>query len=386
MLKSPVQSLYDGLIRHRFSFAISLISLGILGVSLALLPAQDNAPKAIPSLGSPIAVGSIHYPELPNVTIPPQQNSSASEMMATIPLEEPLPLPDADGHSLSEPALPESVIHVPATPDNSSDKRTVSVPTPPATTHLTTAWTENAVLSPSRFDKPLIAIVIDDLGIDRPRSQQTMELPVPLTLSFLPYASHLIEQIEFGRSHGHEFLVHVPMEALDSHNDPGPDALTIDLTSDEITRRLDVALSKFNGYIGINNHMGSRFTMDAESLAPVMTELQKRGLLFLDSRTAPRSIAAATAIDFGVAAVARDVFIDHIRTPEAVREQLLALERIALRKGTAIGIGHPDDTTLEALREWIPTVTDRGFQLVPLSVVAKVRLWDRDQSRLARHP
>ena len=132
--------------------------------------------------------------------------------------------------------------------------------------------------------------------------------------------------------------------------------------------------------------MGSRFTMDAASLAPVMTELQRRGLLFLDSRTAPRSIAAATAIDFGVAAVARDVFIDHIRTPEAVREQLQALERIALKKGTAIGIGHPDDTTLEALREWIPAVANRGFQLVPLSMVAKVRLWDRDYSRLARHP
>lgn len=385
MLKSPVQSLYDGLVRHRFSFVISLISLGIIGVILALLPAKDNAPEAISSSsGFPIAAGSIHYPELPKETTPPQQNNSASDVTASVPLEEPLPLPDAEGHSLSEPALPGTIIHVPATTDISSDKRTV--PTPPATSRLTTAWTANAASSPSSFDKPLIAIVIDDLGIDRPRSQQAMELPASLTMSFLPYASHLIEQVEFGRSQGHEFLVHIPMEALDSHNDPGPDALTIDLASDEIIRRLDVALSKFTGYIGINNHMGSRFTMDAASLAPVMTELQQRGLLFLDSRTAPRSIAAATAIDFGVAAVARDVFIDHIRTPEAVREQLQVLEHIALKKGTAIGIGHPDDGTLEALREWIPMVANRGFQLVPLSVVAKVRLWDRDQSRLARHP
>ncbi len=379
MPKSPLQS--GGLVRHRFSFIISIISLGILGVSFALLPAKDKTQKAIPS-GSPIAVGNINYPELPKETISPQQNNPAFEVMASVPLEEPLPLPDAEFHSPS--ALPESIINVPAITDTATDKRTV--PTPSATTHLTTAWTENAVSSPSSFDKPLIAIVIDDLGIDRPRSQQVIELPVPLTLSFLPYASHLTEQIEFGRSHGHEFLVHIPMEALDRHNDPGPDTLTVDLPSDEIIRRLDVALSKFTGYIGINNHMGSRFTMDAASLAPVMTELQRRGLLFLDSRTAPRSIAAATAIDSGVAAVARDVFIDHIRTPEAVREQLQALERIALKKGTAIGIGHPDDTTLEALREWIPTVANRGFQLVPLSMVAKVRLWDRDHSRLARHP
>jgi len=384
LLKGPVQSLYDSLVRHRFSFAISLISLGILGVSFALLPAKDNTPEAIPSSGSPIAAGSIHYPELPHEIIPPQQNSTAPEVIASVSLEEPLPLPDAEFHPSSEPDLPESVTDTPIITDTSSEKRTV--PTPPPTTHLTTAWTENAALSPSSFDKPLIAIVIDDLGIDRPRSQQVIELPVPLTLSFLPYASHLMEQVELGRSHGHELLVHIPMEALDRHNDPGPDALTIDLSSDEIIRRLDAALSKFNGYIGINNHMGSRFTMDAASLAPVMTALQQRGLLFLDSRTAPRSIAAATAIDFGVAAVARDVFIDHIKTPEAVREQLQVLEHIALKKGTAIGIGHPDDITLEALREWVPTVANRGFQLVPLSMVAKVRLWDRDKSHLARHP
>ncbi len=380
MLKSLSHSLYDGLVRHRFSFAISIISLGIIGVSLALLPTRNNKPEPISSLGFPIAKGSITYPELPQEVIPLQQKSSAIESKASAPFEEPLPPPDA----VSEPSQPESIINVPAITDNSSDKR--MVPTPPVGSRLTTAWTENVAPSPSSFDKPLIAIVIDDLGIDRPRSEQVIELPVPLTLSFLPYATHLSEQVEFGRSHGHELLVHIPMEALDHHNDPGPDALTIDLSSDEIIRRLDVALSKFNGYIGINNHMGSRFTMDAASLAPVMTALQERGLLFLDSRTAPRSIAAATANDFGVAAVARDVFIDHIRTPEAVREQLQALERIALRKGTAIGIGHPDDITLDALREWIPAVANRGFELVPLSMVAKIRLWDRDQSRLARHP
>ncbi len=379
-----MQRLSGGLIRYRF-LAISLISFGILGAYLALLLPEDNAPAMGSVSGSPIAAGKIRYPELPKEVIPPQESlGAAPEVVASLPLEEPLPLPDVEDHAL-EPAPLEPIVQAPAaTPDPSANNRLV--PAPPATTQLTTAWVNNAVPSPSSFDRPLIAIIIDDLGIDQPRSHQAMELPVPLTLAFLPYAPHLLEQIDFGRQHGHEFLVHIPMEALDPHNDPGPDSLTVDLPPEEIVRRLDLALSKFTGYIGINNHMGSRFTMDAASLAPVMTELQQRGLLFLDSRTAPRSIAASTAIDFGVAAVARDVFIDHIRTPEAVREQLAVLERVALKKGTAIGIGHPDDITLEALREWLPTVSERGFTLVPLSVVAKMRLWDRDQSRLARHP
>lgn len=378
-----MQRLYGGLVRHRF-LAMSVVSLGILGGYLALSSADNNAPNITLASGTPIAAGKIRYPDLPKeITSPDDSVRATPAAITAAPLEEPLPLPDAEDHAL-EPAPPEPMVHMPAATDVSPDRRLV--PAPPATTRLTTAWTDHALPSPASFDKPLIAIIIDDLGIDQPRSHQAMELPVPLTLAFLPYAPHLLEQVEFGRQHGHEFLVHIPMEALDPHNDPGPDSLTVDLAPEEIVRRLDLALSKFTGYIGINNHMGSRFTMDAASLAPVMTELQQRGLLFLDSRTAPRSIAAATAIDFGVAAVSRDVFIDHIRTPEAVREQLAVLERVALKKGTAIGIGHPDDITLEALREWLPTVGERGFTLVPLSVIAKMRLWDRDQSRLARHP
>lgn len=379
-----MQPLYGGLVRHRF-LVISLISLGILGAYLALSLAGHNAPAKIhpptPEAGTPIAVGKIHYPDLTQETIPPSDRV-APQVIAAAPLEEPLPFPDVEDHP--ETASLEPMVPLPTVTDTPPTRR--NLPTPPATTRLTTAWTDQALPSPASFDKPLIAIIIDDLGIDQPRSHQAMALPVPLTLAFLPYAPHLLEQVEFGRQHGHEFLVHIPMEALDPHNDPGPDSLSVDLAPEEIIRRLDLALSKFTGYIGINNHMGSRFTMDAAALAPVMTELQQRGLLFLDSRTAPRSIAASTAIDFGVAAVSRDVFIDHIRTPEAIREQLAVLERVALKKGTAIGIGHPDDITLEALREWLPTVGERGFTLVPLSVVAKVRLWDRDQSRLARHP
>ncbi|MEZ5648281.1 MAG: divergent polysaccharide deacetylase family protein [Alphaproteobacteria bacterium] len=258
--------------------------------------------------------------------------------------------------------------------------------TPPIATTLTTAWLGQARPYEASHTKPLIALVIDDLGVDHTRTHQVMDLPVPLTLAFLPYASDIVAQVDYGRRLEHEFLVHIPMEPIDHHNDPGPHTLSTDLPPEEIVHRLDSALNSFEGYLGINNHMGSRFTMDATALAPVMATLQQRGLLFLDSRTTAQSIAAQTAIDAGVAAVARDVFIDHVRTPDVIRAQLALLEQTALRKGTAIGIGHPDDLTIAALQEWIPTLAERGFELVPLSVVARVRLWDRDRTKFARHP
>jgi hypothetical protein len=153
--------------------------------------------------------------------------------------------------------------------------------------------------------------------------------------------------------------------------DPGPNALLVDLAIDELQRRIDWNLSQFDGYVGINNHMGSRFTANAGALAEVMVELRRRGLLFLDSRTGGNSLAVTAAHEHGVPVVARDVFIDHVQTPEAVRAALEEIERVARRNGHAIAIGHPRDITIEALAEWLPQLETRGLRLVPVSALVR---------------
>ena len=176
------------------------------------------------------------------------------------------------------------------------------------------------------------------------------------------------------RRAGHELFLHVPMEAIDRREDPGPHGLFTSQTRDEILDRLRWGLGRFDGFVGVNNHMGSKFTANAHSMAPVMEELRARGLVFLDSRTSPATSGIRLAAAYGVPHVARDVFLDDDQTPDAIAKQLARVEQIARQHGSAIAIGHPHDTTIVALRIWLPQVDGKGLALVPVSAVVRRRM------------
>ena len=231
-------------------------------------------------------------------------------------------------------------------------------------------WQRHAAKVSVAPGQPMIAIVIDDLGLRRANTERAIALPAPLTLSFLTYARGLPRLAAAARRNGHELLLHVPMEPKDQRYDPGPRVLKVGHSSAELDRRLSWALARFEGFVGINNHMGSRFTATPGAMAHVMAELRRRDLLFLDSLTSPRSVAWQAALGARVPYARRDVFLDHgSRDPAAIRGRLEALERIARQRGYAVGIGHPHSATLRVVAEWLPEARRRGFALVPISAI-----------------
>jgi polysaccharide deacetylase 2 family uncharacterized protein YibQ len=238
----------------------------------------------------------------------------------------------------------------------------------------TPAWRRNAAAyTEPAPGTPRIAVVIDDLGLNRPNARETVALPGPLTLAFMTYAPSPGELTRAAREAGHELLVHVPMQPRDVTTDPGPKVLRGDLNSAELMARLEWGLSRFDGYVGINNHMGSAFTRDAEGMRTVLAELKRRGLLFLDSRTIGSSVAGPLAAEMGVAHTTRDVFIDNRREVAAIRTQLEKAEGIAREAGSAVAIGHPYDETIQALRAWLPTLETKNIALVPISALVEGR-------------
>jgi uncharacterized protein len=237
------------------------------------------------------------------------------------------------------------------------------------------AWLRFATAAPVDLrDKPRVAIVIDDLGLDRPRSERVIALAPAVTLSFLAYSGDLPRLTDAARRAGHEMIVHVPMQPVNTKIDMGPNGLATNQSKEEVLRRLDWDLGRFDGYVGINNHMGSRFTGDAQAMGWVMDELKSRGLMFLDSRTIATSIGAKAAAAEGVPFAERDVFLDDEQTATAVDQRLREVEAIAKKKGTAIAIGHPHDVTIAALTSWIASLPQKGIVLVPLTEVVKTRL------------
>ncbi len=244
-------------------------------------------------------------------------------------------------------------------------------------TWLTNAITFNPEQTGLPSDAPMIAIVIDDMGVDRRRSPQVIALPGPMTLSFLTYARDLEAQTQAALEAGHELMIHIPMEPGSNTVDPGPNVLRVEDTIEQTLERLRWGLDKFDGYVGLNNHMGSKFTQHRDGVRAVLEEVRDRGLLFLDSRTAAGSVASEIAREIGVPFATRNVFLDHVDEEEEIRKSLAQTERLARKNGAAVAIGHPHDKTIKILAEWLPTVTEKGFMLVPMSELVR-RTWLND--------
>ncbi|HEX7776669.1 MAG TPA: divergent polysaccharide deacetylase family protein [Parvibaculum sp.] len=255
--------------------------------------------------------------------------------------------------------------------ENAVDGPLVPAAPKPAAVELP-AWQRNAAVMPDAPREPMIAIVLDDMGPNRKGTERALNLPAAVTFSFLPYAPDVADFVRTARARGHEIVVHVPMEPVGTA-DPGPHALRVSQTPDEIRANLDWDLGRFEGYVGINNHMGSRFTADAADMSVVAGDLKKRGLLLLDSRTSAQTQAANEAHKAGLPTLSRDVFLDNDDEGSAVAAEFEHLEKVARKNGVAIAIGHPRPETLDLLEKWIPEARAKGFTLVPLTAILRHR-------------
>lgn len=221
---------------------------------------------------------------------------------------------------------------------------------------------------PPYFETPLVAIVIDDMGINKKRTKDISSLNFPLTSSYLTYADDLKVQIESSKKSGHEIIAHIPMEAKSNVN-TAPDVLTVAMNDEDVISNLNKMIDKFDDINGINNHMGSKFTENKEKMYDVMEVLGERNLFFLDSRTSNKSAAKDAADKFNVSYANRNIFLDNENDLAYIVGQLRATEKVAVKKGYAIAIGHPKSQTYLALKQWLPEVEKRGLKVVHLSEI-----------------
>lgn len=231
-------------------------------------------------------------------------------------------------------------------------------------------WRRFAALSKETGTAPIIAIVIDDLGHTERDFSRVMSLGEGITLAFLPYTQRVAEFAKRARQKGFEILVHMPMEPTDATVDPGPNALLTGLSDSELMRRLTENLARLEGYVGINNHMGSKFSQDKRAMGLVLDALDARGLLYLDSVTIGSTVGERVATASRMPFAARDVFLDTVADEKFIERQLRILEKVARETGHAVAIGHPYAETMAVLQRWLPEARKRGFEFVPISTVA----------------
>jgi polysaccharide deacetylase 2 family uncharacterized protein YibQ len=342
---------------RRQIWGILAVVIFFAGISVGTLIRRDraaHAPASVPAQTATIAPTAI-----------PSANQVAAAPHPAIESSDDPPATETSPHTVIEDE--------PRTPGVKPVAPAELSPPPQSSAAAEPPWRRFAVAAPAVSGRKMVAVIIDDMGLDRRRSKEILALPGPLTISFMSYAEDLAEQAAEAHADGHELMMHVPMEPV-GNLDPGPGALLDSLSAEELHRRLVADLDRFTGYVGINNHMGSKFTASAPGMDIVMAELKRRGDLFIDSLTTDKSAGLTEARRFGVPSAARNVFLDDDPARAKVDEQLAKLEELALKKGNAIAIGHPKDATIAALKAWIPTLAAKGLVLVPVTAIVAARM------------
>jgi polysaccharide deacetylase 2 family uncharacterized protein YibQ len=218
-----------------------------------------------------------------------------------------------------------------------------------------------------RVLSPKIAIIIDDLGYDRSLAKAFINLDFPLTLSVLPFTPYTRSIAQGAKEKGREVMLHLPMEPQTYPQiNPGDGVLLISMEKDMILRVMDRDLTQIPFVAGVNNHMGSRFTEDKEKMLIVLTELKRRGLYFVDSKTSRNSVASKLAEQIQIRAATRDIFLDNDLSESALTIQMDRLLNLARHRGHAIGIGHPHKETLGLVNRY-RTILNNEVDIVPVS-------------------
>jgi polysaccharide deacetylase 2 family uncharacterized protein YibQ len=216
-----------------------------------------------------------------------------------------------------------------------------------------------------------VAIVIGGLAVSQTGTHEAIEkLPAEVTLAFAPQGNSIGRWMQAARRKGHEILVQAPLEPFDYPNvDPGRNTLTVAAAPQENLENLRWTLSRTTNYTGVMNYMGARFVGDANAMAPVMAELGRRGLLYLDDGSTARSVASDLAKKDRVPFASGDAIIDAERDRGAILKKLDQLEATARAKGFALGTGSAFDVTVDAVTSWVAEAKKRGIEIVPVSAV-----------------
>jgi polysaccharide deacetylase 2 family uncharacterized protein YibQ len=261
----------------------------------------------------------------------------------------------------------------PAEPKLSEPSRHGALPIiGPKGERVSTLFAHPLKLGADKRDAPRIAVIVAGLGISASGTADAFaKLPAPVTFAIAPYGADLPALARRAGEENHEVLLQAPMEPFDyPNNDPGPQTLLTSLTAEQNIDRLHWLMSRFAGYVGIVGYMGQRFTASEPALTPILRETAKRGLIYVDDGASSRSVAAQIAGSQSLPFVKTDVVLDAVPTATETDRALARLEVAAREHGSAVGLATAQPATIGRIAAWARAVEQRGFVLVPISMVA----------------
>jgi hypothetical protein len=337
--------------RRRLAIAPAVAAMGLLlAVFVAIWVAVVDDPDggravavATISDAAPVTTGS-----LPKASTGNPLPDSADAALTEVAAHPGMPLTDVAAASLIEQSAFGPLPRV--APDGRRPREAYArrVPPPPENT-------------------PRIVLVVSGLGLSQTGTQNAIEaLPEDVTLAFAPYGGSLQRWVDKARGEGHEVLLQIPLEPA-GYPDRNPGEHTLLVSKDRLGREEDLkwVLSRTTGYAGVMNHMGGRFLTDEKAVLPLLGDVGRRGLFFVEDGSIAQSRVASAATSLDVPVLVGDLILDRQRSAEEIGRQLLALEQIAATKGVAVGVASAFPESVAVLAEWARSAPEKGIALVP---------------------
>lgn len=225
-------------------------------------------------------------------------------------------------------------------------------------------------------EAPKIIIILGGMGLnEKLTNQAAKDLPAEVTFAFAPYGNNLQAQVDKARANGHEVLLQLPLEPVGfPATNPGPNTLLADAKDGENTTSLYWHMSRFAGYAGVINYMGGRFLSSAPAVKPLLMELRKRGLLFIEDGSLALSATEDVARSLQFQVRRGQLVIDVNADADSITSALNLLEEEANKNGFAIGTGSGLEITVRTVADWAKAAADRGVIFMPASAAFKGRM------------
>lgn len=225
----------------------------------------------------------------------------------------------------------------------------------------------------STSNRPKIAILLGGMGLNaKLTAKATAELPGDISFGFAPYGDNLQVQVNQARAKGHEIMLQLPMEPVGyPGTNPGPNTLLSDAPPAKNIESLHWLMKRFSGYSGVTNYMGARLLVTADAIQPVMNELKKRGLVYLEDASVSLTLSPKIGEAARLPVRRASMVIDADPTPSAIAEALRLLEQEAIANGIAIATGSGLEVTIDTVAEWARDLQEKGILLVPVSTAYK---------------
>ena len=286
----------------------------------------------------------------------PVPEELSAEPISVAPSLAPLP---------SDAPPPAEPVPVPVAPVTAIPVKQPPVSVTPTAKQLPPAVVERPPL------KGTLAFVLDDAGNNLRDLEPFLKFPGGLTIAVLPGLSNSAEAARRIRAAGKEVFLHQPMESLGGR-DPGPGAIRAGMSRGEIRAIINRNLDELWPVAGMNNHEGSRITMDDEAMDTVLALCRERGILFLDSRTTAETAAPRAARRLGIVIGERDVFVDNVQERGSMLDYINTGLTKAEQNGSVIMIGHVTSPALAPLlAELYPSLTEKGYSFSPVSKIIR---------------